>query len=253
MNKLPEKIAYDKDIPLYYQLSSYLKFQIESGKIKPNIKLPSELELCEMYNVSQGTLRQALKKLENEGLIVRKAGKGTFVSERKDNPHLPVEVSLIGFTDDLIAHGKKMEVKVLDIGTASANEIIADFFKINFDQTVTKIERLRSVKNIPIYYVVNYLLPEIGKKIEKRHLLKFTTIEILEKKLKINIDYAVQEIGVTKADHFLAQLLSINVFEPVMNILIRVYENKESPIELVDMYCRADRYKIMVHLNKRNL
>ena len=141
---------------------------------------------------------------------------GTFVRDRKDLQSLPVEANLIGFTDDLIVHGKKMEVKVLEIGTTSADEIIADFFKIPLGEKVTKIRRLRSVKNIPIYY-------------------------------------AVQEIGVTKVNHIIAQLLSTNVFEPVLNILIRVYENKDNPIELVDMYCRTDKYKILVHLNKRNL
>jgi len=77
---LPDR---NKAIPLFYQLQEILHDKIEEGSWQANMRLPSEKELCEMYNVSQITVRKALKQLEIEGIIKRIQGKGTFVEDKK--------------------------------------------------------------------------------------------------------------------------------------------------------------------------
>jgi multiple sugar transport system substrate-binding protein len=74
------EIDHSSPIPLYYQLKMLLKEQIESGKLLPGDKIPTESELCARYNLSRTPVRQALLELVNEGLLNRKAGRGTFVS-----------------------------------------------------------------------------------------------------------------------------------------------------------------------------
>ncbi len=86
-------IDHSHPIPLYYQLKTLLKGQIESGELRPGDKLPTESELCERYQVSRTPVRQALLELANEGLLIRKAGRGTFISPaRADNVVLQVTV-----------------------------------------------------------------------------------------------------------------------------------------------------------------
>ena len=81
-------------MPLYYQLTEILKEKIQQGKIKIGHPLPSETELIEKYQVSRGTVRQALQLLTQEKLIERFPGKGSFVAE----PKLEHDVSkAIGF------------------------------------------------------------------------------------------------------------------------------------------------------------
>ncbi len=69
-----------KDKPLYMQIYSDLKERIESGEWSYGAMLPSEFELCDVYGVSRGTVRQVLAKLEEEGFIRRERGKGTFIA-----------------------------------------------------------------------------------------------------------------------------------------------------------------------------
>ncbi|MGL5458273.1 MAG: GntR family transcriptional regulator, partial [Cetobacterium sp.] len=57
-----------------------LKKSIEKGKIKEFEKLPTEMQLCENYDVSRITVRKALEKLEQDNLIQKIRGKGTFVT-----------------------------------------------------------------------------------------------------------------------------------------------------------------------------
>ncbi|UUO04538.1 LacI family transcriptional regulator [Blastopirellula sp. J2-11] len=67
--------------PKYEQLRGYMVSQIESGAIKPGSALPSESKLAESLQVARNTIRQALAALEQEGLIHRIHGKGTFVHD----------------------------------------------------------------------------------------------------------------------------------------------------------------------------
>lgn len=66
-------------IPIYHQLKTMIQGQIESGMWSPGDRLPTEQELCQMYNISRSPVRQAFKELEYEGAVLRRPGLGTFV------------------------------------------------------------------------------------------------------------------------------------------------------------------------------
>lgn len=66
--------------PLYLQLTNYLRRQIETGIWQANNRLPPEVELAAQFDVSRGTVRQAMDLLVNQGLLQRIPGKGTFVT-----------------------------------------------------------------------------------------------------------------------------------------------------------------------------
>lgn len=66
-------------IPLYRQLDAILRDQIAGGQLQPGDRFPPETELCVQYGVSRATVRQALEALEDDGLIERTAGRGTFL------------------------------------------------------------------------------------------------------------------------------------------------------------------------------
>ncbi|MBI2454893.1 MAG: GntR family transcriptional regulator, partial [candidate division NC10 bacterium] len=72
----------NRSIPLYYRLENILRSKIEGGEVLPNHKLPTEQELSREYKISRATVRQALAALVSEGLLYRKQGKGTFVTEK---------------------------------------------------------------------------------------------------------------------------------------------------------------------------
>src|SRR3974377_488432 len=66
---------------LYVQVRDHLAQQISRGVLKPGTPLPSELELADQLGVSLGTLRKGLEALENERLITRRQGSGTYVRD----------------------------------------------------------------------------------------------------------------------------------------------------------------------------
>ncbi len=68
-----------EDESLYSQLVSMFRTRIASGDLPPGARLPTELELAREYNISRGTVRQAMSVLVNEELLERVPGRGTFV------------------------------------------------------------------------------------------------------------------------------------------------------------------------------
>jgi ABC-type glycerol-3-phosphate transport system substrate-binding protein len=73
-------------IPLYYQLKQMIKNDIEKGEYKPGDRLPTEQELCERFDISRQPVRHALTELVYEGILYRKPGRGTFVSDFSLSP-----------------------------------------------------------------------------------------------------------------------------------------------------------------------
>ena len=82
---LSESLSLSSDIPLYAQLVGIIKRNISTGVLAVGALLPSEAELCRCLSISRNTVRQAIGELEDEGLVVRKRGRGTFVADPATN------------------------------------------------------------------------------------------------------------------------------------------------------------------------
>jgi len=72
-------------VPLYFQLEQIIKSKILMGEFVPGEQISTDKDLCETYQISTITARQAILNLVNEGLLIRKQGKGTFVADGVKN------------------------------------------------------------------------------------------------------------------------------------------------------------------------
>ena len=129
---------------------------IQTGKIKPGEKLPGEVELCEKYNVSRVTERKAILNLASAGKVYRKAGDGTYVSEK---PYVNTTGQARSFSEDMIQNGKKPGSVLLNfkISKAKKNEFIAEKLRLKENESFYEIERLRTGDGIPIAISYTYI------------------------------------------------------------------------------------------------
>jgi GntR family transcriptional regulator len=77
-----ERIQHDSAVLVWRQVADDLVTGIQSGDLPPGSRLPSELELAQIYGVARVTLRRAVAELRKDGLVVVVHGRGTFVRER---------------------------------------------------------------------------------------------------------------------------------------------------------------------------
>jgi GntR family transcriptional regulator len=238
----------DKGIPLYYQVETVLRNKILSGELPLAFTLPSEDALAEQYQVSRITIRQALSLLEKDGLVIRKRGKGTFVSEGVAIPESP---KWNGSIEDLILMGIKTKTEVLEMSNIDPPEMVRDRLKLTGDAQVLRIEKIRSVEQSPFSYVLNYLASDIGKDIHSEDLTLKPLLMILEENLGLVAARAEQTVEATIADSRVASLLDIRVGDPLLKVERVVYDPNQKPIEYVSVLYRADKYFFTVKLKRK--
>ena len=129
---------------------------IDGKKFKPGDKLPGENELCAKYNVSRVTVRKAILNLASSGKVYRRAGDGTYISEK---PYVNTTGQARSFSEDMIQNGKKPGSVLLNfkISKAKSNEFIAEKLQLKKNDSFYEIERLRTGDGIPIALSYTYI------------------------------------------------------------------------------------------------
>lgn len=139
--------------PLYLQVIDRLKKDIEKGIYKEKEKLPSEFELAKQLGVSRATLREALRILEEENVIIRRHGVGTFVHSK------PLFMSgieqLISVTDMIVNAGMEPGTIFLSSAVMQATEEDARRLTCAPDAELMVIERVRTANGAPVVYCID--------------------------------------------------------------------------------------------------
>jgi GntR family transcriptional regulator len=237
----------DKAIPLYYQLETILRNKIVSGDYAPEAAMPSEDALAEEYHVSRITVRQALSSLEQDGLVLRRRGKGTFVSAEARQVDLP---RYTGSIEELMLMGLRTSTQVLDSAWIDPPEHIRERLKLTGEK-VLRIEKVRKLDNRPFSYVLNFLPPVVGEKLPMDLVKTKPMLMILEQDLGIRLSEADQSVKATLADASIAVLLDIRVGDPLLNSERIVYDIKKRPVEYVSSLYRADKYAFTMKLKRK--
>lgn len=233
-------------IPLYYQLETLLRRKIFSGEYPPGGPIPSEEALSEEYGVSRITVRQAMGSLESDNLIVRRRGRGTFVSENIKNVGMP---RFTGSIEDLVLMGVQTKFKLVDFSWVTASEAIKKKLKVT-DDKLLRVEKIRSTKEGPFSHVFNYLPEKIGKKVKKTIVNKKPMLVIIEADLGIQLSEADQTVSAIIADTTSAQMLDVRVGEPLLHTERVVYDVDMNPVEYVSVSYRADRFAYAMKLRR---
>ena len=130
-------IDKNSPIPVYYQLKNDLIKKIAHGVWKSGECISSERELCEIYEVSRMTIRQAIGELVQEGILIRKKGKGTFVCEQKVN-----QKDMMSFTEMINQSGRRLDTEVVEFEVIDTPDDMQDIFILD---KLYKITRKRIV------------------------------------------------------------------------------------------------------------
>jgi len=146
-------------VPLYYQLQELLHQQIASGRFTVGDALPSEGELCRRFGVSRIVVRQALQVLEDDGEIVRRQGKGTFVAEPKVDLTAGGLVRVLSF-EDRATH----EVEVLDAHNTQVEQSVAARLGAT---DVLRVDWLLRLGDEPMAIAYSFLRPGAVRPLER--------------------------------------------------------------------------------------
>ena len=148
-------------LPLYQQLQRRLRDAIENRILGPDDALPPERDLAEELSVSRITVRKAIDGLVEEGLLVRRQGSGTFVSNRVEKNFS----KLTSFSEDMRARGRKPRSVWLNRapGTVTPEESLP--LRSSPGTPVYRFNRIRYADEVPMALeyatVLAFCLPSI--------------------------------------------------------------------------------------------
>ncbi|MCQ4922320.1 GntR family transcriptional regulator [Tissierella carlieri] len=233
-------------MPLYFQLMDIIINMIEEGNLRENDQLPSERELCDIYDISRSTVRQAIQELEKEGYIYKLHGKGTFVSPKMFKQNL---LKFYSFTEEMKKIGKIPSSKVLDFQIISCNEKLSKKMNLNIGEKIYIFTRLRLADNEPMMLETSYV-----------PYAKFLglTQELLEENPMYDIFAKMYNISITSAEEVFrsvltrtdeAELLRYTSGLPSMMIERITYDN-ENIVEYTRSIARGDKFKYSILLEK---
>ena len=166
---LATKLSVNSDIPLYTQLVGIIKHHISSGTLAVGDLLPSEAELCRALDISRNTVRQAIGELEEEGLVVRKRGKGTFVAD----PHTNRRGVRYSFTTEVSSMGKSPSSTLVEFEVITASPAICRTMELKEGTNVYRFTRIRNVDGLPLIletsYYPQFIFPHLTREMVETH------------------------------------------------------------------------------------
>lgn len=233
-------------LPLYSRVESIIRNKIINGQLQPSEMLPKEQDLAAQFDVSQITVRTALSHLKDEGLIVRSRAKGTFVADSVPlkNQHF------IKFNDvyDIVRNAAQYQVKTIDSKTTTVRKArypqdVAKFLKFSFDNEICILRRIRLLKNNPIMFLENYMPIQFAEHVNEKDLSQKPLLKTLKDKIGLSVGRGEFFMEAIPAEPDIAEILMIELFEPLISMKIYYWLSSGEPFEVVNMFMRADYLK----------
>lgn len=233
-------------VPRYRQIINYYADRIDSGKLVEGEQMPTEGEICALFNVSRITVRQALDELSRTGRIAKIQGRGSFVAARKTDLQLN---HLLGFSEEMRQQGFVPSTRIVEKAVLRPNEQVASGLNISSAQQVLYILRVRCANDVPTaveaVHIPFHRFPTL-----EQHDLTSSLYSLLYENFGLQAGSATQSIQAGKAKRRDAELLDMRPGDPVLNITRISYDMDGQPFEYVVSVYRGDRYIFNVTLNR---
>ncbi|MEU4795751.1 GntR family transcriptional regulator [Streptomyces sp. NPDC023327] len=241
----PDSIVLNRKLPLWYQVSQSLRASILGRAPDAPLRLPTEEQLAGHYGVSVLTMRQALKELEDEGLITRHRRRGTFIepSARRGAP-----VRLLGSVDAIVAQQSGMTTELLGHGPAPLPAELAPHFPDSAE--VATYHRLRSDAKTgePTNHARNYVRPELAARIDLADLARWPMTKVLRDVVGVRISRITDTVEATLADPETARLLQVPLLSPILHYTGVTYDEAGRVLDVARIHYRGDRFSFSVTL-----
>lgn len=235
--------------PLYIQIKHYIIDKIANNEYKPGDKIPSEKELCNLFEVSRITVSTALKELAKEGYVYRAKGRGTFVKNSTDEENLS---SFIQYSfEDKHENEIKLKVhKTLDTRTITPSRVIANKLQLKEGEKVNEIIRLRMNNDKPLSIEYIYIPVKIIGELKESSITEDSFVHIfMKEKFGVELKRMKVYIKSTTAGIFESDKLDVELGSQ-LTFLESIITDKNDVISVLSRnIINDDYYNFYIELN----
>ncbi|TFW19339.1 GntR family transcriptional regulator [Massilia arenosa] len=200
--------------PLYQQIKALITQSLQSGEWKPGELIPSEVELAARFKVSQGTVRKAIDELAAENLVVRRQGKGTFVStHNEERAHFRF---LRLMPDEGVPHHP--DNRIIEVKRIRAPAEVARLLELKSGDAVVYIKRIMAFEGQPTIVEELWLPGQLFKGLTAERLVEYKgpMYGLFESEFGTRMIRATEKIRAVPADAAAAQYLNVDEGTPLL-------------------------------------
>ena len=222
-----------------------LRQAITGGTFRPGSQLPTEAELCEMLGVSRTVVREALRALEDDGLVVRRHGVGTFV---RNHPIIKNLNFNFGITEMIESAGLKSGTSHLAIQKETADEERAKQLSVPLGTPLITVERVRTADGRPVVYSLDTLTEALFQKagFDPQLMLTESIYNILQKSLGQVIEYGIARLLPVVAPHHVAEKLHLPPNTLTLYVVQTDHSSGDEPLVYSCEYHLPDAFDFVV-------
>lgn len=224
------------------QAKVYIKQRILDGEFEGE-RIPSETELASELGVSRTTIRDALSRLEIEGVIYRKQGSGTYVNE----PGLQIKTRLEeiwSYEAVLEAHGYTPSTRILAVETGPAGPELASELNLEPDAAVVTVQKLFLENEEPVIFTLNQIPAELLTEPYEETEWAKPVYQFLSDYGRQRLSYYLSEIVPIVASPRLAAILHIAEEVPLISFSEVGYNEENEAILRAHSYLRDDLLRL---------
>ncbi len=232
-------IDRNSPVPLYYQISEAILGFIRKEQLEINARIPPEEKLAELFSVSKMTMRQALAKLVNDGVLTRRKGSGTFVAEKKIERRA---TRLVSFHEDIKEKGLDPGSRVIEKRVVTATPNLIEKLGVTAEEPIIRIIRLRFANDLPLAVNYAYIPERMCPGLLDEDLTQRSLSAIIDNKYHLGIEYAEQNIQAVKSTTYEATLLGVKTGDPLLFMERIMYDRAGRPVSYYYNLFRGDKY-----------
>jgi GntR family transcriptional regulator len=248
---LPESTKIDRTspLPLYFQLARLLTEDIVRGRLSPGERLTSEPDIGDQFGVSRATVRQALQRLESEGLIQRIKGRGTFVSGARERSWL-LQSSAGFFHEEVDRLGLDVKSEVLRAEVAPLSHWATDALGLADASRGVVLERLRFIEGKPALYVADYLPAQFADAALSLAKEDGSLYDRLETRAGVTVYGGRRTLEAVHAEARVTEMLGVKPRTPLMFIESVSWDAELQPFHAFQSWLRTDRIRVEVQVTR---
>jgi GntR family transcriptional regulator len=200
-------------LPAYRRIQDEIRARIDGGALAPGDRIESERQLAERHGVSLMTARHAVSELEDEGLVERRLGSGTYVAP----PRIHFN-RLQSFSEQMAARGERARSRIVGVQVLDDQIEAASRLGLPPGSRLVRLERVRLGGSEPFAFETTYLAERAFPGLARAVRAGGSLFEVLRRDHGVEPEYAEEEVDALSADARLAHLLEIPRGSPLLRI-----------------------------------
>jgi GntR family transcriptional regulator len=219
---------------------------MEDGSLPTGARLPSEPDLAAELSVSRATLREALQALATDGMVERRRGSGTFVTDR---PRMINSLDLnFGVTEAIVAAGMRPGTRTASFRVEPATAENATHLAVSPGTNLVVIDRVRTADDTPVVLSRDLFVKDLFDDLEAvvDDMLEGSIYDVLRGQLHLAVDHGIATFRPIRADSYVASRLSVEPGELLVYLWQVDYASNGRPLLLSHEYHLADAFDFSI-------